>query len=181
VKIVETELCDAFRIELEPHSDERGFFARSFCQREFEARGLAGRFVQGNLSFNHRRGTIRGMHWQAAPHAEAKLVSCTAGAIYDVIVDLRPASPTHLRWIAVELSANNRSMLYVPEGFAHGFQTLRDDTEVFYLMSEFYVPEAGRGFRWDDPRFGIPWPEELTVISDRDRRLGFFDPASFDG
>jgi len=181
MRFIECGLADAVVIELEPHVDERGFFARSFCQREFEERGLNPCVAQCNVSYNRTRGTVRGMHYAAAPDAEAKLVRCTAGAIWDAIVDLRPASPTHLKWIAVELSAENRRMLYVPEGFGHGFQTLRDETEVSYQMSRFYVPEAARGFRYDDPRFGIDWPEPVTALSDNDAALPLFDPRRFDG
>jgi dTDP-4-dehydrorhamnose 3,5-epimerase len=181
MRFLETKLPGAFVIELERLEDERGFFARSFCEREFAAHGLARAFVQCNVSYNRRRGTLRGMHYQAAPHREAKLVRCTAGAIFDAIVDLRPGSPSHLAWTAVELSAESRRMLYVPEGFGHGFQTLSDDAEVFYQMSHYHVPEAGRGFRWNDPRFAIPWPLEVTAISERDRALPCFDPESFDG
>ena len=176
-----TDLADAFIIDLERREDDRGFFARSFCKEEFSTHGLATEFVQCNVSYNRHRGTIRGMHYQAAPHAEAKLVRCTAGAIWDVIVDLRPRSPTHLQWTAVELSAANRRMLYVPKGFGHGFQSLCDDTEVFYQMSSFYVPRAGRGFHYDDPQFSLPWPLEATVMSDKDRDLPAFDSETFDG
>ena len=177
----ETELADAWIIELEPHVDERGFFARSFCAREFEARGLASVFVQCNISFNRIRGTLRGMHYQVAPAREAKLVRCTAGAIYDVIVDLRSDSSTYMKWLSVELNAQDRSMLYLPEGFAHGFQAQCDRTEVFYQMSEFYQPDAARGFRWNDPQFGIVWPLEPTVMSESDRAYPDFDPATSAG
>jgi len=163
-----TPLAGAYVIELEPHADERGFFARTFCEREFGARGLATRFPQANTSFNARAGTLRGMHWQAAPHAEAKLMRCTSGAIFDVIVDLRRRSPTLLRWFGVELSARNRKALYAPEGFAHGFLTLTPEAEVAYLMSASYAPEAARGARYDDPRLGIAWPAKPAVISARD-------------
>jgi dTDP-4-dehydrorhamnose 3,5-epimerase len=181
MRFLETKLPGAFVIELERHQDERGFFARSFCEREFGAHGLARSFVQCNVSYNRRRGTLRGMHYQATPHREAKLVRCTAGSIWDAIVDLRPSSPAHLSWTAVELSAENRRMLYVPEGFGHGFQTLSDDAEVCYQMSHLHVPEAGRGFRWNDPRFAIPWPLEVGAISQKDRELPGFDPGTFDG
>lgn len=157
----ETKLGGVFIIEPERHEDERGFFARIWCQREFEARGLCSRFVQCNISFNKNEGTLRGMHFQASPHAEVKLVRCTSGAIYDVIVDLRAASPTFKGWAPVELTADNRKMLYIPDGFAHGFQALADDAEVLYQMSEFYQPEAARGIRWDDPTFRIVWPETV--------------------
>jgi dTDP-4-dehydrorhamnose 3,5-epimerase len=166
-----TPLAGAYLVELEPLADERGFFARSFCGEEFEARGLNGHIAQSNVSFNRRRGTLRGLHYQAAPHAEAKLVRCTQGAIWDVIVDLRADSPSYKRWHAVELSAENRRALYVPEGFAQGFQTLADSSEVLYLMSQFYRPDAARGVRWDDPALGIPWPIANPQLSDRDRGL----------
>ena len=165
----ETELKGAFIIEPERNEDDRGFFARTWCQQEFAARGLNERVVQCSISFNRRRGTIRGMHFQEVPHAEARLVRCTHGAIYDVIVDLRRESSTFARWIAVNLTAEEHNMIYVPEGFAHGFQTLRDDTEVFYQISEFYHRESARGVRWDDPKFQIQWPLMPTVISDRDQ------------
>lgn len=181
MRFFETELPGAFVIELERLEDERGFFARTFCEKEFAAHGLATSMVQCSVSYNRRRGTVRGMHYQTAPHREAKLIRCTAGAIWDAIVDLRPASPTHLEWTAVELSADTRRMLYVPERFAHGFQTLYDDTEVFYQMNHPYVAEAWRGFRWSDPRFAIPWPLETNVISERDRNLPDFAPERFDG
>lgn len=159
------DLPGAFIVDLQPLDDERGFFARAWSQTEFLELGLTGRIVQSNLSFNRRLGTLRGMHYQAAPHEEAKLIRCTRGALYDVIIDLRPSSATFMSWKGVELTADNRRMLYVPEGFAHGFQTLQDDTEVFYHVSEFYTPEAERGVRWDDPQFAIAWPpvEERTI------------------
>lgn len=163
-----TPLPGAFRIELEPHTDARGGFARSFCEEEFAAHGLATHFRQANVSWSERRGTLRGLHWQAAPHGEAKLVRCTAGSIWDVIVDLRRGSPTCGRWFAAELEARSRGSLYVPAGFAHGFLTLADASEVSYLMSESYAPEAARGLRFDDPALGIPWPEPPRVISERD-------------
>ncbi|MGH0037688.1 MAG: dTDP-4-dehydrorhamnose 3,5-epimerase [Myxococcota bacterium] len=181
MRFLDSGLADAFVIELEPFSDERGFFARSFCQREFEEHGLDPCVAQCNISYNRRRGTLRGMHYAEASAAEAKLVRCTAGAVWDAIVDLRPDSPTHLKWVAFELSAENRRMLYVPKGFGHGFVTLRDDTEVFYQMSEFYVGGAHRGFRYDDPRFAIAWPLPVSVISEADRNLAPFDPEGFDG
>lgn len=169
-----TPLDGAYLVELEQRDDDRGFFARSFCREEFEARGLDPQIAQCNISFNARRGTLRGMHYQAAPYAEAKLVRCTQGAIWDVIVDLRRASPSFKRWHAVELSAANRRALYVPEGLAQGFQTLADDSEVLYLMSQFYRPDAARGVRWDDPAFGIEWPIADPQLSDRDRGLPLF-------
>lgn len=167
----ETKLPGAFVVDLERREDERGFFARAWCAQEFEARGLNPHLAQCNLSFNQRRGTVRGMHYQAAPFAEAKLVRCVRGALYDVIIDLRPASSTFKQWAAVELTAENRRALYVPEGLAHGFQTLADDTEVFYQMSEFYHPECARGVRWDEPEVGVEWPITEVVISERDQQL----------
>ncbi len=155
-------------IEPERLADGRGFFARSFCAREFEARGMNPHVAQCNISFSPRRGTLRGMHFQRAPHAEAKLVRCTAGALYDVALDLRPGSPTFRRHFAIELSAENRTMLYLPEGFAHGFQTLVDDTEIFYQVSAPYAPEHAGGVRWNDPAFGIAWPLPVTMIAERD-------------
>jgi dTDP-4-dehydrorhamnose 3,5-epimerase len=175
----ETALEGAFVIELERIEDERGYFARMFCRREFREHGLTAEVVQANTSFNRRKGTLRGMHYQAAPHEEAKLVRCTRGAVYDVIVDLRPGSPTFRRWVAVELTAENDTMLFVPEGFAHGYQTLEDDTETSYLMTAYYEPSAGRGVRWDDPAFGIEWPEvEERTINERDQNWPDFSPAS---
>jgi len=171
----ETKLRWVFEIHLEPKSDERGFFARTWCQKEFAAHGLSPRLVQCNVSFNTRRGTLRGIHYQAAPHAEAKLVRCTKGAIYDVVVDLRPESPTLRGFMAVVLTAKNRRALYVPEGCGHGFLTLEDETEVFYQMSEFYNAKSGRGVRWDDPAFQIAWPEKVEVISERDRSYPNFN------
>lgn len=174
MKFIETRLKGAFLIELVPIADERGFFARSWCQQAFADRGLNSQLVQCNISFNRKKGTLRGMHYQVAPHEEVKLVRCTLGAIYDVIVDLRPDSATFREWLAVELTAENRRMLYVPVGFAHGFQTLVDNTEVFYQMSTFYHAESARGVRWDDPGFGIEWPEDKRVISDRDLQYSKF-------
>lgn len=165
----ETRLANAFVIDPEPYADERGLFARTFCAREFAEHGLDTTPVQCNVSLNRGRGTMRGMHWQAAPHEEAKLVRCTHGAIHDVIVDLRPDSATFGEHVGVELTAGNRRMLYVPEGFAHGFLTLEDDSEVFYQMSAFYEPDAARGLRYDDPALGIRWPAEVRVVSERDR------------
>ncbi|NOU66743.1 dTDP-4-dehydrorhamnose 3,5-epimerase [Paenibacillus sp. LMG 31461] len=165
----ETKLKNAYIIELDKIEDERGFFARSWCRDEFEQRRMNPNLVQCNISYNKKKGTLRGMHYQCAPHEEAKLVRCTRGAIYDVIVDLRPESETYKKWISVELTADNRTMLYIPEGFAHGFQTLQDETEVFYQMSESYEPKCARGVRWDDPAFGIAWPEgNNIIISDKD-------------
>lgn len=165
----ETVLKGAYVVEPERITDERGFFARTWCRSEFETHGLNPNLVQCNISFNDKKGTLRGMHYQATPRAEAKLVRCTAGAIYDVIVDLRPDSGTFKRWTGVELNADNRYMLYIPEGFAHGFLTLSEDAEVFYQMSEYYSAEHARGVRWNDQAFGIQWPGEALVISERDR------------
>jgi dTDP-4-dehydrorhamnose 3,5-epimerase len=167
----ESRLKGAYEIGVELHTDARGSFGRSYCSREFEAHGLNPRVVQCNVSYNTRRGTLRGMHYQEAPYGEAKLIRCVRGAVYDVIVDLRSDSPTYKQWIAVELKAEpgrSSRMLYVPEGFAHGFLTLEDNTEVFYQMSALYAPQAARGFRWDDPAFAIDWPEPVRMISDRD-------------
>ena len=164
----DTELQGACIIELEKLGDERGFFARTWCRKEFENQGLVARIVQANTSFNTRAGTLRGMHYQAAPYQETKLVRCTSGAIYDVILDLRAESPTYKRWIAVELTAANGRMLYVPADFAHGFITLEDNTEASYLISESYTPGAGRGIRWNDPQFAIEWPCPVEVISEKD-------------
>jgi dTDP-4-dehydrorhamnose 3,5-epimerase len=172
----ETELPGAFIVELEAHSDERGFFARTWCAREFAEHGLAPDLAQANVSFNRRAGTLRGMHWQAAPHAEDKLVRVTAGAVWDVAIDLRPSSPTYTSYVGVRLDATNRTALWVPKGFAHGFLTLEDDTEVVYQMSQFYVPEAARGLRWDDPAFAVQWPAEVRVISERDATYPDFSP-----
>jgi dTDP-4-dehydrorhamnose 3,5-epimerase len=166
---LETKLDAACIITPERIDDERGFFARTWCQHEFEAHNLNTRLVQCNISFNKKKGTLRGMHYQSTPYEEAKLVRCTMGAIYDVIIDLRPHLSTFKQWIAVELTAENRQMLYIPEGFAHGFQTLTDNTEVCYQMSQFYYPEYSRGVRWDDPAFGIVWPEVPQAISARDQ------------
>ena len=164
----ETKLVGAFVIELEKREDTRGFFARGWCQKEFEDHGLVAQVVQTNISFNRKKGTLRGMHYQAAPFEETKLVRCVRGGIYDVIIDLRPESPTYKQWIGVELTAENYKMLYVPENFAHGLQTLEDDTEVIYQVSQFYTPGAERGLRWNDPAFRIEWPQDIEVISDKD-------------
>lgn len=172
---IETKLNGAFIIEPERLEDERGFFARTFCQKEFEERGLNSKVVQCNISFNKRKGTIRGMHYQVAPYEEAKLVYCIKGAIYDVIIDLRPCSLTFKQWLTVDLTAENCRMLYIPEGFAHGFQTLEADTAVFYQMSEFYHPEYARGVRWNDPAFGIRWRIENPIISKKDQQHSDFN------
>ena len=165
----ETELPGAYVLDLERREDDRGFFARAWCMNELGDHGLETRIVQANVSFNNRKGTLRGMHMQVAPHAEVKVIRATRGSVLDVIVDLRPDSPTFKRWTGVELSAGNGRALYVPEGFAHGYQTLEDDTETFYLVSEFYAPDAERGLRWDDPALGIEWPDpENAILSDKD-------------
>ncbi len=169
-------LPGVFVIDPERHEDQRGFFARSFCAREFAAHGLDPRVVQCNMSFSPKKGTLRGLHFQRPPHAEAKLVRCTAGALYDVVVDVRPDSPTFRRHFAVELSAAGRRLLYVPEGLAHGFQSLVDDTEVVYQISAPFCPEAAAGVRWNDPAFAIGWPLPIAVISERDRTHPDFDP-----
>ena len=174
MKFTETKLKGAYVIELEPIEDERGFFARSFCQKEFEKYGLNPRIVQCNISHNNKKGTVRGMHYHITPYAETKIVSCIRGKIYDVIIDLRKHSPTYRQWYAVELSWNNGKILYVPEGFAHGFQTLEDNTVVYYQMSEFYHPESARGVRWDDPVFVINWPSDNTILSEQDRNYSLF-------
>jgi len=171
MKLVKTSLKDAYLIEPELQSDERGFFARAWCQQEFSQWGLNPHLVQCNISFNRKQGTLRGLHYQVAPYEEVKLIRCTMGCIYDVIVDIRPHSPTFKQWFGIELSADNRTMLYVPEGFAHGFQTLIDHSEVFYQMSEFYKPASARGIRWDSPLFNIQWPLEPTAISEKDKQF----------
>jgi dTDP-4-dehydrorhamnose 3,5-epimerase len=170
----ETKLAGAFLIELEKYDDVRGFFACNWSEREFAERGLVSHFVESNISFNHKTGTLRGMHYQAAPHGQVKLVRCTSGAIYDVIIDLRRDSPTFKHWTTVELTARNHLMLYVPLDFAHGFQTLEEDSEVTYQVSSSYHPESSIGLRWDDPAFGIPWPEGERVIIARDREYPDF-------
>lgn len=168
MRFQEARVRGVFEIEIEPHSDERGFFARTWCHQEFEEHGLNGRAAQCSISFNPQKGTLRGLHYQAEPHAEAKLVRCTRGSIFDVAVDLRPASPTFREWTAVVLNAENRNMLYIPEGCGHGFLTLEDNSEVFYTISEDYYPNLSRGVRWDDPAFAIEWPDKPACISDRD-------------
>lgn len=173
-----TAIPGACIIDLEPATDERGFFARFWGEQEFQEHNLNSRIAQCSISFNTKRGTLRGMHFQVPPHAEAKTVRCTRGVMYDVIVDLRRGSSTFLRWIAVELSADNRSMLYVPEGCAHGFQTLEDNTEVLYQISELHSPAHARGARWNDPSFGIQWPLPPQSMSDRDRHWKDFLPAA---
>jgi dTDP-4-dehydrorhamnose 3,5-epimerase len=179
VKFIATKLPDAFVLELERHDDARGFFARAWCRDELDDHGLVSNLAQCSISRNSLAGTLRGMHFQAAPHEEAKLVRCTAGAILDVIVDLRPDSPTYTQWLGVELDARRGNALYVPKGFAHGFQTLVDETDVLYMISDPYVPDAASGIRWDDAAFGIEWPHaDPRTISERDRSWPDFRPHS---
>jgi dTDP-4-dehydrorhamnose 3,5-epimerase len=168
MKFIETKLKGAFIITPDLIEDERGFFARTFCRREFEENALNPNLLQCNISFNETKGTLRGMHYQAGLQSEVKLVRCTAGAIYDAIIDLRPESPTFKQWLSTELTENNHHLLYVPEGFAHGYQTMTPQTEVFYQVSAFYHPASERGIRWDDPAFGIEWPLPITVVSKKD-------------
>jgi dTDP-4-dehydrorhamnose 3,5-epimerase len=177
MKFHPTPLNGAYTIELEKRGDDRGFFARAFCQREFEAAGVPMSAVQMNNALSAKAGTLRGMHYQLPPAAEIKVVRCIRGALYDVIIDLRPDSPTFCRWFGVELTEENRLMIFVPRGFAHGLLTLADDTEAFYLVSEFYGPEQERGLRFDDPRFGVEWPRAPIEISAKDRSWPSFDPA----
>ncbi len=172
----ETKLKGAYIIEIDPIVDERGFFARSFCAKEFEKYGLNPSIAQCNISYNEKKGTLRGMHYQVPPYEEAKLVRCTRGAIYDVIIDLRPDSSTFKQWVSIELTGNNRRMLYIPEGIAHGYLTLEDHTEIVYQMSEFYHPECARGVRWNDPAFGIQWPIQPLFIVSRDESYKEFKP-----
>lgn len=178
MKFTETELAGVFIVDLEPKRDERGFFARTFCSEEFAARGLCTTYPQANVSWNARRGTLRGMHVQRAPFGEPKLVRVTRGAIHDVALDLRESSPSFLRWTAVELSAENRRAMYLPEGVAHGFQTLEDDSEVEYWMGARYVPDEAAGVRWDDPAFAIRWPIAPPILSDRDASFADFLPGT---
>jgi len=168
VIFTETRLKGVYIIDIEPIEDERGFFARSWCRKEFIKRGLNPNLVQCNISYNKKSGIIRGLHYQAAPYGETKLVRCTRGSIYDVIVDIREESKTFRQWFGVELSQENRRMFYIPKGFAHGFQTMEYDTEVFYQMSEFYFPGYARGIRWNDPVVGIVWPGKDLMISEKD-------------
>lgn len=171
----ETRLKGAYLVSPERITDERGFFARSWCEKEFRALGLAPRIVQCSISYNSAKGTLRGMHYQIPPFQEDKLVRCTRGSIHDVIIDLRPGSETFGLHYGATLTAENRTMLYIPKGFAHGFQTLEDDTEIFYQMSEFYAPDSARGVRWNDPSFGLEWPGEVRIISEKDRSYPDFD------
>lgn len=170
----ETKLKGAFIVDLEPFDDERGFFARAWCKREFREHGLSSDVKQVNLSYNIRKGTLRGMHYQIEPYGEAKMVRAVRGAIYDVIIDLRPDSPTYQEWIGVELSMKSHRLLYVPENFGHGFQTLTDDAEVLYQVSQFYTPGAERGIRYNDPTFAIEWPLDVTAISEKDQNWADF-------
>jgi dTDP-4-dehydrorhamnose 3,5-epimerase len=177
MRFVATSLTDVFVIEPELRADERGFFARTWCRDEFDGQGLTTNWVQCNVSFNHRAGTLRGMHWQAAPFEEIKLVRCTRGAAYDVVLDVRPESATFRKWVAIEITAENHRAVYIPAGCAHGFQTLTDATEMFYHMSEFYHPETARGVRWDDAAFGIVWPTcDARIIAARDVAFPDFSP-----
>lgn len=171
MKFTETPLLGAFLLDIEPHEDERGFFARCWCQNETQKHGINTNIAQCNISFNKHKGTIRGMHYQTEPYAEAKFVRCTQGAIFDVIIDLRENSPTYKKWHGVELTANNYKTLYIPKGFAHGYQTLINNSEVFYLMSDFYHPDAACSVPWNDPIIGIDWPIKLSVISEKDGKL----------
>jgi dTDP-4-dehydrorhamnose 3,5-epimerase len=170
-----TKLEGAWVVQPQVHKDERGLFARTYCAKEFLRQGLVDKFVQCNTSWNARKGAVRGLHYQLPPSSEVKLVRCTAGALVDVVVDLRSGSPTYLQHVAVELTASNRLALYIPGMFAHGFQTLEDGTEVFYQMSEFYAPKLARGLRYDDPKLGIKWPLPVTLISDQDLNWSFLD------
>jgi dTDP-4-dehydrorhamnose 3,5-epimerase len=174
----ESPLPGAFLIDLAPIADERGFFARAYCAEEFAARGLGTELRQCSVSHNTRKGTLRGLHYQRAPHEEHKLVRCTSGAIFDVIVDIRPQSPNYRRWFGSDLTAENRRSLFIPAGFAHGFITLSDDTEVYYMISVPHAPEYGQGFRWSDPAFGIEWPLAPRVISARDAAYPLLDAAA---
>jgi dTDP-4-dehydrorhamnose 3,5-epimerase len=177
MKFISTLLSDAYIIEVEPVREQRGMFARAFCRHEFEERGIKLDIAQCNISQNIRKGTLRGLHYQVAPFAETKMVRCTRGRIFDVIVDIRPESPTYLGWFGTELTARNRWMLYVPEGFAHGYETLTDDCEIFYMVSQFYAPEYERGIRWNDPLFGIAWPYADPILSLKDAGHPDFDRA----
>lgn len=174
MKFTELNLKGAFVIELERKEDERGFFARSFCQREFQKIGLNSNIRQCDISYNKQKGALRGIHYQTPPYEEDKIVQCVQGAIYDVIIDLRKNSSTYCKWIAIELKAEDYTMLYCPKGFAHGFQTLKDNTVIHYQMSEFYYPKGSTGLRWDDPTFNITWPIEKKIISQNDQKFPLF-------
>lgn len=176
MRFIATPLSGAYVVELEPHGDDRGHFARTFCQAEFSAHGLNPTIVQANTAFSKHKGTLRGMHYQIAPHAEAKLVRCVRGALFDVMVDLRPDSATYCQWFGLDLTPGGGQMLYVPEGFAHGYQTLVDDTEVLYQVSAGYAPQAEQGARWDDVSFGIQWPiVDGVILSDKDKTWQDFE------
>lgn len=174
MKFTELPLEGAYLIEIKLLEDERGFFARNWCRDEFDERGLKTEIAQCSTSFNRKKGTLRGMHYQAQPHEETKIVRCTRGSVYDIIVDIRPFSPTYKKWLSFELTADNRKSLYIPAGFAHGFQTLEDETELFYQISEPYRAELARGIRWNDPAFDFRWPIESLIISERDRSFPDF-------
>jgi dTDP-4-dehydrorhamnose 3,5-epimerase len=177
MEFVETNICGTWLIESKPTRDARGFFARTFCNRELGARGMETNFVQHSMSYSARKGTLRGMHFQCAPHSETKIVCCRQGAIFDVVLDLRPSSPSYGCWSSFELTAENRRQLYVPAGLAHGFQTLSDDAEVYYLISAFHEPAAASGVRYNDPAFAIQWPLRPSAISDRDLTWPDFQAA----
>ena len=177
MKYTETKILGAFIIEPEKLEDERGYFMRGWCKNEFEAQGLISTFVQGNISFSRKAGTLRGLHCQIPPHQETKFVRCTKGALYDVIIDLRIKSPTYMQWLGVELRADTYKMLYIPEGLAHGFLTLEDNTEVFYPVSQFYCPLSELGIRWNDPNFDIKWPEtDVRILSEKDKNWSDYSP-----
>jgi dTDP-4-dehydrorhamnose 3,5-epimerase len=179
MKFIETPLKDSFVIELEKYVDDRGFFARTFCKKEFAEVGLDNEIVQINNSFSKDKATLRGIHYQLPPKAETKIVRCIKGSLWDVMVDLRPESPTFLRWYGTELNEENRKMMFVPKGFGHGFITLTNNTEIFYLVTEFYSPEFERGLRWNDPRIGIDWPLTPQIISDKDNKHPNFNKKIF--
>lgn len=169
MKFTETKLKGAFIVELEKRQDDRGFFARAFCEKEFAAQGLKTRIAQANVSLNHKKGTLRGMHFQLKPHEEVKMIRCTRGAVYDVIIDLRKDSSTHKQWLGVELTEDNYKMLYIPEGFAHGYITLKDKSDTLYFVTQFYAPDFESGFRYNDPAFKIQWPDVAQIISNKDK------------
>ncbi len=169
MKFVETPLAGAYVVEVERRGDDRGYFARAWCENEFAELGLANRFVQVNMSGSVEAGTLRGFHYQVAPHSEDKFVRCFAGSVFDVAIDMRPESDTYKQWFGVELTANNKKAFFVPAGFAHGYQTLEPDTELMYQVSAFYAPDAERGLRWDDPTFGVEWPIDEPILSDKDK------------